>query len=539
MASLGTNRLNIVNDQPAVEKLWNDRYRLEFYCDNDGKKTDWYYTNVGNILPDFGTLQGDGFGEAPSESIAESKYADMCLVEVGTEYVPAANQHYVKLTYETLTAAWVLEKDEDTDYELNGLKRVTRQSVALPDTPYTNVVGTSTITSDGTTLYLGSYKIEETDAKWMLTEVWLESGILSVRTPLVGGQQTVAVSAFNMTSAQIDAELAVVTANHKLIDQSESDYEGIKTSQFTFEVDDFDILSESENGLQVIDRTQLSVSNFTRGTVGVDLYESLYLVSEQIDNNNTIKRRTSRYSEAGVLSINPVEEGAFSLAPSYVYVTIGAPASSISGLIRPDGTPLGASVTWFEPRIQNVEGFPTYTQQVLTITLETTTKVHSVDKFFTITEPGVMSTGGAFNSAAKSGAATRYPRALSQPKTYRKKATVDVYLTDSNLITESEVAFTEEGVDWCSIGFDSFYTNENDSTASVSSSWRSFPQYLNSAGTTDTALATVVGEYAAFANSYGAGDLTYVTTGIYRVELAEYMRAADGTQLYLKTIVTF
>ena len=45
--------------------------------------------------------------------------------------------------------------------------------------------------------------------------------------------------------------------------------------------------------------------------------------------------------------------------------------------------------------------------------------------------------------------------------------------------------------------------------------------------------------YAAFANSYGAGDTSYTTTGIYRVELEKYTRAADGTQLYLKTIVTF
>ena len=114
-----------------------------------------------------------------------------------------------------------------------------------------------------------------------------------------------------------------------------------------------------------------------------------------------------------------------------------------------------------------------------------------------------------------------------------------MYLTSSSSITETEVAFTELGVDWCSIGFDSFYTNELDSSASVSSSWRSFPQYLNSSGTTDTANASTSGVYFAEANSYGAGDTTYTTTGIYRVELEKYTRAADGTQLYLKTIVTF
>ena len=150
-----------------------------------------------------------------------------------------------------------------------------------------------------------------------------------------------------------------------------------------------------------------------------------------------------------------------------------------------------------------------------------------------------MSTGGSFNSGVESGAATRYPQATQQPRTYRKKAILDVYLTDINTISEVEVAFTEEGVNWCSVGFDSFYTNETESTASVSSSWRSFPQHLNSAGTTDTATASVSGKYYAVANSYGAGSTTYTTTGIYRAELEKYTRAADGTQLYLKTIVTF
>jgi hypothetical protein len=149
-----------------------------------------------------------------------------------------------------------------------------------------------------------------------------------------------------------------------------------------------------------------------------------------------------------------------------------------------------------------------------------------------------MSTGGAYNSARKSGAATRYPQALSQPQTYRKKATVDVYLTASSIISDAEVAYTEEGVNWCSIAFDSFYTNDKASTASVSSSWRSFPQMLNSSGTTDTAWASAH-DYNAYANSYGAGDIAYTTSGIYRVELVKYQRKLDATQLYLRTVITF
>ena len=542
MSNQGTIRLKVTNGAPAIEKLWNGRFKLEFLCDNNSPKEDWYYDNISSILPDYGIFQDTNFGSGVSEdweAIPDSVYPDMRLVETEYVFIPSMGDKRVKLTYETLTAAWVEEKSEDTDYELNGLKRVSRTFVALPATTYDKVVGTSTIDSGGTTLYLGNFKIEKTEAKWELTEVWLEAGVLSLSQELVGGATTVQVSAFGMTEAQVDADLSEVTASHILISQSESDYEGILTRQFTYEVDDFEIESQAEDGMEIIVRTELSVTNFTGGVIGTSTYKTLFLTQESIDNGNTIKKRTGRYSEAGVLSISPLEEDGFSLAPSYVYVTTGAPASSMTGLVKPNGTALGTNVTWFEPKVQNVEGFSTYTQQVLSIALATTVKVHSVDKFFTITEPGVMSTDGDYNSNQKSGAATRYPKALSQPSTYRKKATVDVYLTSANSITETEVAFTEEGVDWCSIGFESFYTNDTESTASVSSSWRSFPQYLNSSGTTNSAYATRSGVYAAYANSYGAGDTTYTTTGIYRVELEKYTRAADGTQLYLKTIVTF
>jgi hypothetical protein len=392
---------------------------------------------------------------------------------------------------------------------------------------------------DETDYSLAKTEVSDVDGIPTKRFTFLKPSILSLQQDLVGGATTIQVSAFGMTEDEVDTDLSEVTTSHILISQSEGDFEGIKTSQFTYEVDDFEVEFQAEDGMEIIVRTQLSITDFSAGVIGVDTYKTLFLTQESIDNGNTIRKRDSRYSEAGVLSISPLEEDGFSLAPSYVYVTTGAPASSMDGLVKPNGNALGTSVTWFEPKVQNVEGFSTYTQQVLSVALTTTAKVHSAHKFFTVTEPGVMSTGGAYNSEEKSGAATRYPEATQQPRTYRKKATVDVYLTSSNLITETEVAFTELGVDWCSIGFDSFYTSEKESTASVSSSWRSFPQYLNSSGTTNTSNASTLGEYYAEANSYGAGATTYTMTGIYRVELEKYTRAVNGTQLYLKTIVTF
>ena len=183
MSNQGTIRLKVTNGAPAIEKLWNGRFKLEFFCDNNSPKEDWYYENVSALLPEYGILQTTNFGSGVSEdweAIPDSVYPDMRLVLAEYPYNVRAGKHYVKLTYETLTAAWVEEKDEDTDYELNGLKRVSRTFVALPGTPYTYVIGTTTITSDGTTLHLANFKIEKTDAKWELSEVWIERGTLSV-----------------------------------------------------------------------------------------------------------------------------------------------------------------------------------------------------------------------------------------------------------------------------------------------------------------------------------------------------------------------
>ncbi len=161
MAILGTTRLKVANGSASVEKLWNGRFRLEFLCEPSSGNADWYHENIGGILPDFAANQSDFFGSGLGEdwsAVPESLYPDMVCVEANYSYIPSLGGKRVQLAYETLTASWVEEKDNDIDYELNGLKRVSRAFVALPGTAYTYIVGTTTITSDGTTLYLASFK---------------------------------------------------------------------------------------------------------------------------------------------------------------------------------------------------------------------------------------------------------------------------------------------------------------------------------------------------------------------------------------------
>jgi len=239
MSNQGTVRLKVTNSAPSIEKLWNNRYRLEFFCNNNTPKEDWYYENVGAMLPEYGILQEANFGSGVSEdweAIPGSVYPDMRLVLAEYPYNVRAGTHYVKLTYETLTASWVEEKAENTDYELNGLKRVSRTFVALPATTYDKVVGTSTIESNGTTLYLGSFKIEKTDAKWSLTEMWLEAGVISVSTDQDSITSEVAVDAINLTVSEVRTKVSEITTNHSIRSQSTSDYEGLNSIRYVFDI---------------------------------------------------------------------------------------------------------------------------------------------------------------------------------------------------------------------------------------------------------------------------------------------------------------
>jgi len=182
MAILGTTRLKVANGSASVTKLWNGRYRLEFLCDPSSDKTDWYYENIGGILPEFAASQDAFFGKGVDESwqaIPASVYPNMVCVEASYPYIPSIGEKRVSLAYETLTSSWVQEKDDTITYSENGLRRVSRVSVALPETAYASVVGTTTIDSSGTTVYLASSEIDETDAKWTLTEQWAEAGKLS------------------------------------------------------------------------------------------------------------------------------------------------------------------------------------------------------------------------------------------------------------------------------------------------------------------------------------------------------------------------
>ena len=424
-----TNRLKLVGT-PSVEKLQNGRYKLTVTCSTMNSREDWYSANKARIFPDFGSLQSaemsiDGLSPRTGEA-----YADMRLtqIESGNRSARDGGDYLVALTYETLGSSFVQVKDDNTDYELNGLRRVTRTSIAEAGTDYAKTVGTSFIdhqidSETAVRCFLSSYAIDDTDSFRQVQEVWLESGVISIKPS-----------------------------------------SGTPMTQFE----------------------------------------------------------------------------------SYQIVSIGAPASTIHAgtpIAKPSGTNIIANAVFFEPSIDNQGGFPTYSQLVINGSIGTgSVKVSEYKEHFVITDPGEMGTQGRWAASGESGAAIRTPRAISLPQTYRREGTVEVFLTTSN-DADTEVSYNDEGVDWCSISFSTFFFDEVNQRASVSGSFRTFNKYLKTESSiypaSDVAAAGVLGVYSSTSTSDATGDTTYVTSGLYRSKVVPFIRKSDGTQLYLKTNVKF
>ena len=305
-----TNRLKLIGT-PAVEQLQNGRYQLTVNCTTMNSREDWYSANKARVFPDFGSLESaemsiDGLAPRTGEA-----YTDMRLVSVQSS--TQQEKYIVTLVYQTLGATFVQVKDDTVSYTENGLRRVTRQSIAKAGTDFQKTVGTTSITSqiDGetaVTCILANYEVDDTDSYREVTEVYLQAGIVSVSQDFNNGQGRVSVQAFSKTSSEVTTALSEVTSDHELISQRESDFAGIKTSTFEYQLDESFIQDRELNGLNRIRLIELSASDFSAQTIGsvssTAPTSSLFLGSQIIDNGGTIKTRQSTWLEAGTLSVS-------------------------------------------------------------------------------------------------------------------------------------------------------------------------------------------------------------------------------------------
>lgn len=258
-----------------------------------------------------------------------------------------------------------------------------------------------------------------------------------------------------------------------------------------------------------------------------------------------LSQRAGRFKEIGqILSIRPTSDAPFTSIEAYTITSSVQPPNVIherDPIFKPGSeTALSASATFFETtETYGQDGVPQFTQYVVNEQLGSVEKkVSEYKEYFTVTTPGLMSTQGYYASESNSGAAVRTPLALTQPSTFRKEGLVQVFLTQSNE-ADPEVAFSDDGVDWCAISFSNFVVNDKNDTASCSASYRTFNKYLNSSGTTDTAYVLRPGKYSSFAFSDGSGSITYDTNGVFRSKVTPFLRDDSGMQYYLKTNVSF
>lgn len=239
-----TNRLKVIGN-PSVEQLQNGRYRMTFNMTPLNPRNDWYNANKSRIFADFGTLESaemsvDGIPPRTGEA-----YDDMRLVavEAGNRSRVEGGDYIVQFVYETLGDTFVQVKDDTVDYELNGLRRVTRESIAEAGTDFQKTVGTTSISSQidtetAVTCILASYQVDDTDSYRKVTETYIEAGTISRTEDFVGSQDSLVLETIGADPA--------TPSGFSLASKQESNFQGYQTNRFTFLKNDVQ-LSQSED----------------------------------------------------------------------------------------------------------------------------------------------------------------------------------------------------------------------------------------------------------------------------------------------------
>ena len=169
--------------------------------------------------------------------------------------------------------------------------------------------------SDPTITGYSLARTEESDVDGIPAKqyTFLKPSILSVQQEFNEVRDRITVRAFSKTSAGVDTALNEVTANHKLVAESEDDFEGIKTSTYVYELDSHDVISTEENGLRTVTRSLiLAAGTDYNKVVGTDTIThkidptdaavTLYLAGFEIKDTSEFRLVTERYIEAGILS---------------------------------------------------------------------------------------------------------------------------------------------------------------------------------------------------------------------------------------------
>jgi hypothetical protein len=540
-----TNRLKLIGT-PAVEQLQNGRYQLTVNCTTMNSREDWYSANKARIFPDFGSLESaemsiDGLSPRKGEA-----YADMRLVSVQSS--TQQEQYIVTLVYQTLGDSFVQVKDDTVNYTENGLRRVTRKSIAKAGTDFQKTVGTTSITSQidaetAVTCVLANYEVNDTDSYREVTEAYLEAGILSVSQDFNNGQNLVSVQAFNKTSAEVTSALSEVTSDHKLISQQESDFAGIKTSTFEYQLDESFTEDRELNGLRRVSLLELSASDFTLQTIGAASSTAptsgLFLGSQVIDNGGAIKTRESVWLQSGTLSVSTknLAEGVKQVTTVFL-VTEGSTVGPVTARSTSNFQGLKTiSVTTMQDKSGNALG------------TAGTTPVHSFEVFSNFTYPGLF-----VPSSSVAGQTGNLQIELTKaPAQSKVRSTVYVFFTKTSTIESSDYKYDSAvGLwspnDWGAVSVTAaggtgvfntsralrgYRTDVDTFSGSIPASFGNFAQFLFQGSLKVTATPSI-----GFIATINKGPSNPVgSKWVLDVKIAAAFDDVDGTTYYKKTII--
>lgn len=182
-----TQRLQIYGEKPEVTQLFGDRYRMVVRCKAARDTEAWYNANKDQIFASFGTLYSAQMSVDGIDPRSGEAYPDMCLVSNGASYTQTG-EYVISFVYETLTAAWTKEQDDEVTSTDNGLRVLERSEVAkiTATAPYDeDDVGVATITDGGKTLYLAGFKdqtgVDNDSQVGRVVTRWAEPGILNTQ----------------------------------------------------------------------------------------------------------------------------------------------------------------------------------------------------------------------------------------------------------------------------------------------------------------------------------------------------------------------
>lgn len=174
--SLGNTNLHQQGEIPEIVKLANNRIRVIRRFQKFTRE-DIDNSNLGSLMGDFGDL------DTTNEQISGQGYNDCRLisVEVDTRFNALSNADNAVLvkTYETLTDAFVEISEPTVEILENGLRKITKVYRAESGTLSSNIVGDTELSTGE---LLASSKIEDNTALAELTEVYLQTGLISETT---------------------------------------------------------------------------------------------------------------------------------------------------------------------------------------------------------------------------------------------------------------------------------------------------------------------------------------------------------------------